>query len=146
MNLIEIYTDGSSDLPRGVCSWGIVVKNGNYQNSGALKGTNNVGELTAIQEAIKYCLRENYKGKVIHICADSQYAINSTDVWCHKWRANGWSKPGGIKNLEIIKENVRALEELRAAGNIVEFKWIKGHAEDEWNCLCDRICSIKNFY
>ncbi|KAK5118547.1 hypothetical protein LTR85_008012 [Meristemomyces frigidus] len=113
---IRIYTDGSS-LSNGQISAiggvGVYFGPGDKRNiSEGLTGTrqtNQRAELTAISRALEVAPRDR---KII-IFSDSNYAINCTNVWFHKWRENGWvnasRKP--VENRDLIQKIIDTLEE-----------------------------------
>ena len=53
------------------------------------KGTNNLGELTAILRLLEATAQT---GEELHILADSQYAINVVSKWRLGWKKRGWTK------------------------------------------------------
>jgi len=95
------------------------------------KGTNNLGELTAILRLLEATAQT---GEELHILADSQYAINVVSKWRLGWKKRGWTKADKkpIKNLELIQEIDRAME-----GRRVTFEWVKGHAGHRMNERAD---------
>jgi len=95
------------------------------------KGTNNLGELTAILRLLQATAET---GDELHILADSQYAINVVSKWRLGWKKRGWTKADKkpIKNLELIQEIDRAME-----GRRVTFEWVKGHAGHRMNERAD---------
>lgn len=100
------------------------------------KGTNNIGELTAIKVAI-----ENFHGKKYQmIISDSIYGIKSYREYIHTWKNNGYKaynkKP--IKNKELICETYAKLQE-KQNDHIVLLKWTKGHANNSFNEKCDEM-------
>ena len=59
------------------------------------KITNNVAELLACIEAIKFFLalpKFNQNSDKIILYTDSSYTINSMTNWAHTWRKNNWQK------------------------------------------------------
>ncbi|KAK4542734.1 hypothetical protein LTR36_006306 [Oleoguttula mirabilis] len=113
---IRIYTDGSS-LANGqhnaIGGVGVYFGPGDKRNiSEALAGsrqTNQRAELTAIARALEVAPRDR---KII-LLSDSNYAINCTNVWFPKWRANNWlnasRKP--VENRDLIQKIIEVLEE-----------------------------------
>jgi len=132
--MIEIYTDGSGG--QDVSAWSYHIPEFEVSRSGSGPGTNNVGELTGIIEALLYCQENRFKN--VKIFSDSQYAIKSLSVWCHSWIKNNWIGSTGnpVKNLELIKKGLAA-----QVGMNVKFQWVKGHAGNEFNELCDQLCT-----
>lgn len=130
--MIEIFTDGSSDLSNGSAGWAIIIPELDYSRSGGFMGTNNQAELEAIRQAILWAADNNIKS--IKIISDSQYSINSCSVWWKKWARQGW--PPHIKNQNWIKEIVALQEKVN-----VQFEWVKGHAGEAANELADSLAS-----
>ncbi len=52
--------------------------------------------------------------------------------WAPGWEAKGWTKKGGIKNLDFVQEAYA----LHQAGN-TQLNWVRGHVGDEGNELAD---------
>lgn len=95
---------------------------------GATNGTNQIGELCAVLEA----LRAHPGSEPLVIESDSQYAINCSSKWVFGWKKNGWknSKQEPVKNAPIIK----AIDaEISKRAGKVSFRWVKGHAGNAGN-------------
>lgn len=71
-------------------------------------------------------------GAICEIYTDSEFWIKTITEWSLKWEANGWTKKGGIKNLDIVQE-VCALYRKSQAKLI----WVRGHMGDPGNELAD---------
>ncbi|MCI1219458.1 MAG: ribonuclease HI [Bifidobacterium sp.] len=133
---ITVSTDGSAlGNPNGPMGWAWADHDtnsapnnehrhdGDCDAGGATNGTNQIGELCAVLEA----LRAHPGSEDLVIETDSQYAINCSTKWVHGWKKNGWKnaqkKP--VKNAALIK----AIDaELSKRPGSVHFKWVKGHA------------------
>ena len=93
--------------------------------------TNNRMELTAAIEALGSLNRPCQV--VLH--TDSQYLRGGVTGWIDIWKMNGWrtaaKKP--VKNEDLW----RALE-AAAARHAIEWRWVKGHADDELNVRADK--------
>lgn len=101
---------------------------------GATNGTNQIGELCAVLEA----LRTHPGEEPLIIETDSQYAINCATKWVHGWKRNGWknSQKKPVKNAELIK----AIDaELTKRIGSVTFVWVKGHAGNAGNEKVDEL-------
>lgn len=145
---IIISTDGSAlGNPNGPMGWAWAdhAKNAGgtpghdhdshgYDAGGATNGTNQIGELCAVLEA----LRTHPGTEPLLIESDSQYAINCATKWVHGWKRNGWknSQKKPVKNAPLIKA---IDEEIRKRPGAVEFKWVKGHAGNAGNELVDEL-------
>ena len=95
---------------------------------GASNGTNQIGELCAVLQALR-----THQGEYpLLIETDSQYAINCSTTWVAGWKKNGWknSRHEPVKNSELI----RAIDvEITNRRGPVKFKWVKGHAGNPYN-------------
>ena len=128
---ITAAADGSSLGNPGPAGWAWYVDEDTWDAGGWPKGTNNIGELTAILRLLEATAET---GEELHILADSQYAINVVSKWRLGWKKRGWTKADKkpIKNLELIQEIDRAME-----GRRVTFEWVKGHAGHHMNERAD---------
>ena len=101
---------------------------------GATNGTNQIGELCAVLEA----LRAHPGSEPLVIETDSQYAINCSTTWVHGWKKNGWknSQKKPVKNADLI----RAIDaEISKRPGPVKFVWVKGHAGNAGNEKVDEL-------
>ncbi len=145
---ITVSTDGSAlGNPNGPMGWAWAdhAKNTGgtpehdhdeqgYDAGGATNGTNQIGELCAVLQA----LRTHPGNEPLVIETDSQYAINCSTTWVKGWKKNGWknSQKKPVKNVELIK----AIDaEISKRTGSVEFRWVKGHAGNEGNELVDEL-------
>ncbi|QTB91590.1 ribonuclease HI [Bifidobacterium saguini] len=145
---ITVSTDGSAlGNPNGPMGWAWAdhAKNAGgtpghehdkhgYDAGGATNGTNQIGELCAVLEA----LRAHPGSEPLLIESDSQYAINCSTTWVKGWKRNGWknSQKKPVKNVELIK----AIDaEISRRPGPVNFKWVKGHAGNAGNELVDEL-------
>ena len=128
---ITAAADGSSLGNPGPAGWAWYVDEDTWDAGGWPKGTNNLGELTAILRLLQATAQT---GEELHILADSQYAINVVSKWRLGWKKRGWTKADKkpIKNLELIQEIDRTME-----GRRVTFEWVKGHAGHRMNERAD---------
>ena len=128
---ITAAADGSSLGNPGPAGWAWYVDEDTWDAGGWPKGTNNLGELTAILRLLQATAET---GEELRILADSQYAINVVSKWRLGWKKRGWTKADKkpIKNLELIQEIDRAME-----GRRVTFEWVKGHAGHRMNERAD---------
>ncbi|PWG66582.1 ribonuclease H family protein [Bifidobacterium callitrichidarum] len=145
---ITVSTDGSAlGNPNGPMGWAWADHEKNaggkpghehddhgYDSGGATNGTNQIGELCAVLEA----LRAHPGSEPLLIESDSQYAINCSTTWVKGWKRNGWknSQKKSVKNVELIK----AIDaEISRRPGPVSFKWVKGHAGNAGNELVDEL-------
>lgn len=136
-SLRKVSTDGSAlSNPQGPMGWAWVEHTtGEKASGGCKKGTNQVGELTAVLMALR-----RFKEGDLLIETDSRYAIGCSRDWVKSWKERGWKKADGskVKNLPLV----RAIEEeiSRREGK-VEFAWVKGHAGEAFNEAADSLAS-----
>lgn len=144
MKKVILYTDGACSGNPGVGGWGAVLmyKNSEKRISGA-EGltTNNRMEVTAVIEGLK-CLKEPCE---VEIFSDSAYTVNAfVNGWVDQWIKNGFRK---ADNKPVLNEDLwRTLLELTSIHK-VKFVKVKGHADNEYNNICDKLATdaIKNF-
>ena len=132
---VSIWTDGACSGNPGPGGWGAVLRYGDHERE--LKGgegltTNNRMELTAAIEALQSL---NRPCEVI-VHTDSQYLRGGVTGWITGWKINGWrtaaKKP--VKNEDLW----RALD--AAAGrHRIEWRWVKGHADEALNVRADQL-------
>ncbi|PWG60580.1 ribonuclease H family protein [Bifidobacterium catulorum] len=144
---ITVSTDGSAlGNPNGPMGWAWADHEanaggrpghdhpGDCDAGGATNGTNQIGELCAVLEA----LRAHPGEEPLVIETDSQYAINCSTKWVHGWKRNGWrnSQKKPVKNAELIK----AIDaEIAKRPGSVKFVWVKGHAGNAGNEKVDEL-------
>ena len=140
MKKLDIYTDGGCSGNPGPGGWAFIVLDGNnvIKKSGGDKDTtNNRMELTAVIKSLEYISSDDELGKmkpVIH--TDSSYVKNGITSWIKSWEINGWKTASKqpVKNKELWQE-LKKLDDSISA----EWKWVKGHAGNEYNEICDSL-------
>ena len=137
-NTIQIYTDGAARDNPGPAGYGIVfVIDGKTFELGGTSphATNNVMELTAPIEALKY-LKSNMSKMPfdIEIISDSKYVILGITEWIFNWQKNNWrnaaNKP--VVNRELWEELYELTQELKPM-----WSYVKGHHDNEHNNRAD---------
>ena len=141
MKNVVIYTDGACSGNPGPGGWGAVLlyynKTGEeYRkeiSGGAPETTNNRMELSGAIEALKI-LKQPCR---VDLYSDSKYLIDAMEKgWALKWRENNWTrdKKHPALNPDLWEEllNLSQKHEIR-------FHWVKGHASNEYNNLCDEL-------
>ena len=133
---VILYTDGACSGNPGAGGWGaILIFNGIERelSGGEAYTTNNRMELMAVikgLEALKYpCTVEIY--------SDSAYTVNAfVNRWISSWEKNGWKKADGksVMNVDLWQSLLRLTKT-----HEVEFKKVKGHADNEYNNRCDTL-------
>ena len=72
----------------------------------------------------------------VTIYSDSAYAVNAIENgWLDSWKRNGWrtGDKKDVKNVDLWHDL-----SLRMNEHIVRFVKVKGHADNEYNNLCDK--------
>jgi ribonuclease HI len=120
-DMVRVGVDGSCLSNPGPAGWAAVAEDGAYRIGWQPVGTNNIGELNAIREALI-----GWETEPLAIEIDSSYAMNAVTVWAKGWRARGWRKRDGKapENLALIQDVVERLEARRRP---VQFVKVRGH-------------------
>lgn len=138
MKKVTLYTDGACSGNPGVGGWGAVLifKGTEKRISGAEnQTTNNRMEITAVIEGLK-CLKEACE---VEIYSDSAYTVNAFNSgWVYDWQKNGWKKNDNkpLLNADLWQE----LYELSVKHKLSFIK-VKGHADNEYNNICDKLAT-----
>lgn len=137
-NEIHIYTDGSCLGNPGIGGWGAIIQYNEKEKilkGGEIETTNNRMEMTAIIEALQWCLKSFFSKKIkmkhqpmIKIHSDSNLIIQTLlQHWKRKKNTDLWAEMDDVVNeLEINDCNI-------------EWIWVKGHAENPMNNRVDKI-------
>jgi ribonuclease HI len=131
-NEITIYTDGASRGNPGPGGYGVVMISGRHRlekSEGYKLTTNNRMELMAVIAGLEALKKP---GSNVTVYTDSKYVVDSVEK---KW-VLGWEKKG-FKNKKNPDLWMRFLKVYR--NHNVRFIWIKGHANNVENELCDRL-------
>lgn len=138
--MLELYTDGACSGNPGPGGWAwvlVVDKKVIAQDSGfEAKTTNNRMELLAVISGLENLKKTNHTGCKISVHTDSIYVQQGISNWINNWKKNGWktSAKKPVKNQDFWRE----LDNLQKNFSI-EWNWVKGHAENEFNNLCDEL-------
>ncbi len=134
MKEVTIYTDGACSGNPGPGGWAAILQYKGMEkelSGGERNTTNNRMELTAVIRALA-ALKEPC---AVDVYTDSQYISRAIgEGWLTKWKKNGFTKKGGLKNAEMWRELDSLLQK-----HTVTFHWVKGHAENDLNNRCDRL-------
>ena len=133
---VILYTDGACSGNPGAGGWGaILIYSGHERelSGGEPNTTNNRMELMAVicgLEALKYPCE-------VEIYSDSAYTVNAfQNGWIQSWEKNGWRKADNKAVLNIdLWQRLLSLTKVHR----VEFKKVKGHADNEYNNRCDAL-------
>jgi len=129
---VTIYTDGAASGNPGPGGYGVVLISGQHRreiSEGYNHTTNNRMELLAVIAGLE-ALKKSSCSVVIY--TDSRYVADAVDKgWVFQWESKNFKKKKNrdlwIRFLIVFrKHNVRIL-------------WIKGHADNEENNLCDKL-------
>ena len=134
-NLIHIYTDGSSRGNPGPGGYGTVLIWGNIKkelSQGYRMTTNNRMDSMAVIAALE-ALKKNDLELIIF--SDSSYVVPAVmEGWLNKWIRTNFTR--GKKNSDLWLR----YHELSKKHKI-QFKWVKGHAENLMNNRCDELAT-----
>lgn len=143
--MLVVYTDGAckSNGKYGYGGWAYVILRHNkivWRDCGNVPDTtNNRMEITAVIEALKAIRKHfiNYEKAQIVIHSDSAYVVNAWEKkWLHSWRLRNWKKADGgkVENVDLWEKVLFYTKDLN-----VRFVKVKGHADNEHNCMCDEM-------
>jgi ribonuclease HI len=131
-NEIIIYTDGASSGNPGPGGYGVVLISGRHRlekSEGFRLTTNNRMELLGVivgLEALKI------PGSSVVIYTDSKYVADSVEKgWVFQWESKGFKNK---KNPDLWRRFLKVYRQHK-----VRFVWIKGHANNKENEVCDRL-------
>ena len=134
-NEIRVFTDGSSRGNPGPGGYGAILLYGNHKkelSKGYRLTTNNRMEIMGVIAALNTITKKNIP---VTVYSDSQYVVNAVEKgWLKKWMSNSFS--GGKKNKDLWMEYHKV-----AAGHNINFKWVKGHANNLYNNRCDLLAT-----
>lgn len=136
MKHVVLYTDGACSGNPGAGGWGCVLLYGVHRlelSGGEAETTNNRMELMAVIAGLE---RLKYPCNVT-VYSDSAYTVNAfNEGWVAGWEQAGWKKADKkpVLNDDLWKR-LLALTRTHA----VEFRKVKGHADDELNNRCDAL-------
>ena len=129
---INIYTDGSALGNPGPGGYGIVLMAGKYYKEvkeGFRHTTNNRMELLSVIISLEMIKKS---GENITIFSDSKYVVDSVEKgWVFNWVKKGFK---GKKNADLWRRFLKIYP-----SHTVKFVWVKGHAGNKYNEVCDRL-------
>ncbi len=137
MSKFKIYTDGSCLGNPGAGGYAAIILDEAGRSEKFCGGesytTNNRMELMAAIVALK----KISNGDSAELFTDSSYLRNAfTQNWLANWKRRGWILSNGksVKNQDLWM----TLDALISSRN-VNFNWVRGHAGDTYNELCDKL-------
>lgn len=135
MKTVDIYTDGACSGNPGKGGWCAILlfgANRKVLSGGEKETTNNRMEVYAAIAGLS-ALKEKC---AVDLYSDSAYLVNAVEQhWLDNWRRNSWrtADKKEVKNQDLWQ----ALSELLNK-HCVTFIKVKGHADNEYNNLCDK--------
>ena len=131
--VVEVYTDGACIGNPGPGGWAWAVPGGRFASGADAQTTNQRMEIKAALEAVR-----SLEGPLM-VVSDSTYVVNCfRDRWWEGWLRRGWintaKKP--VANRDLWEPLIEAV---RADPARVAFRWVKGHNNDQFNDLVDRL-------
>ena len=139
---LRIYTDGGCSGNPGPGGWAYVMVQQTFQGEQVIakdKGsekdtTNNRMELTAVIMALRALKTMTNVPRQAAVLTDSQYVQKGITDWIRNWKRNAWrtadKKP--VKNQDLWMELDSLANEFP-----LKWEWVKGHAGNEYNEMCD---------
>lgn len=129
---ITIYTDGAAKGNPGPGGFGVVMLSGKHRkeiSAGFVKTTNNRMELLSVVvalESIKILPSE------VTIFSDSKYVVDAVEKkWVFGWEKKNFAQK---KNADLWQRFLKIYKK-----HHVKFIWVKGHAGNTFNEICDRL-------
>lgn len=136
MKKVDIYTDGACSGNPGRGGFGAILMYGKYRkecSGGFAQTTNNRMEIYAAIVALE-ALREPCE---VTLFSDSKYLVDAVSKhWLSAWKRCGWKRQNNdpVLNVDLWQKLMSLL-----ATHKVTFRWVKGHAENEFNNRCDEL-------
>lgn len=132
---VTIYTDGAARGNPGPGGYGVILLSGNLKkelSQGYRHTTNNRMELMAVIAGLEAMKKT---GLHITVYSDSQYIVKAIkEGWLNKWMATNFAKGKKNKDLWVKFYNL-------ANNHQLNFKWVRGHADNEYNNRCDELAT-----
>jgi ribonuclease HI len=135
MQRVTIYTDGACRKNPGPGGWAAVLIYGSREkrlSGSAPSTTNNRMEMMAAIEALNALTRPC----AVELFTDSEYLQKGIHSWLPQWKKRGFRTREGepVKNQDLWEKLEQA-----ASQHKVEWKWVRGHAGNHFNELCDQL-------
>lgn len=141
MKNLLVYTDGACRGNPGIGAYGFVILTDNtpiQQTNVYPQTTNNRMELEAVINALTFISKKKISFTTITLHSDSKYVIQGVTNWIINWKKNNWktSAKKDVKNQDLWQQLDTLNNELP-----IEWIWVKGHANNPYNNLCDQIAN-----
>jgi ribonuclease HI len=138
MTQVDIYTDGACRGNPGPGGWAALLVCGGERKelSGAERATtNNRMELCAAIEGLSALKRRC----AVSLYTDSKYVLQGATEWLPNWKSRGWRTAARepVKNQDLWLK----LDSV-AAGQDIEWHWVKGHSGHEENEYVDQLANM----
>jgi len=130
---LTVAADGGCSPNPGPAGWAWVDEHGGYGAGSISRATNNVAELTALEEVLL-----SHPSRSLHVVYDSQYAVRCVTEWGPAWLRDG---KRGKANQEQIERIIAVLDGRRQRGLETVFEWVKGHTGHPLNEAADKLAS-----
>src|SRR6266536_549188 len=134
-NQLIIYTDGAARGNPGHGGYGVILMYGDKRkeiSAGYRLTTNNRMELMAVIVALESLKKKNIP---VTIYTDSEYVLNSVEKkWLDNWIRTDFK--GGKKNKDLWLRYYYLAQDFD-----IKFKWVRGHADNTFNNLCDKLAT-----
>lgn len=137
---MKIYTDGGCSGNPGPGGWAAVILPDDGDpvelSGGAASTTNNRMELLAVINVLEAVLEAWGTDLPLEIHTDSQYVQKGISEWMSGWIRKNWKTAAGkpVKNKDLWTR-LKSLDDRMD----VSWRWVKGHAGDQWNERCDAL-------
>ncbi|MCL4448557.1 MAG: ribonuclease HI [Actinobacteria bacterium] len=145
--MIIIYTDGSCLGNPGPGGWAWALGTDKYESGFDSFTTNQRMEVTAVLQAFRALEAADIcSGKIdctntpLQIVSDSVYVVKCfNENWWQGWLRRNWrnSKGQPVANRDIWESLIKAVTDW--GFNRVNFKWVKGHADNGMNDFVDQL-------
>jgi ribonuclease HI len=133
---VTIYSDGACKGNPGPGGWGYLIMSGEHYKEGSggeAKTTNNRMEMIGALRALQ-ALRHSCQ---VTVYTDSQYLCNCfRNGWYKNWKQNGWKTSRGT---DVLNKDLWEALLVENERHKVEWKWVKGHSDNEYNNRCDEL-------
>ncbi len=140
MKHVDLYTDGACSYNPGPGGWGCVLiygKNQKQISGGVNSTTNNRMEIFAVIQG----LRALKTACEVTVYSDSAYVVNAINQgWLENWQKNNWKNASKdpVKNTDLWKLLLMEMSDHKC-----NFVKVKGHADNEYNNLCDKLATTE---